>query len=1296
MKKKTLTLTLILILILGCAELIKPTKRPDMQNAIRLKSRIFVPVRRVERKLPEYFKEKSELKRIHVLVQFNKVPSLRVRKNLAEKMKLRVLDPVPERAFFASIPTDISVAKALVDKRLIRWIGRIRPNDKVAPRLLKKEVPAHARRYKKKAELIVQFFGDVNERSQKQALNRHGVKPITRIVPLNGWHVIVNEANILSLAGEDAVKWIVEIPGPVEDDNDGVRSATGVNADPLYDPTGYNLTGNGITVAQWESTHASFVHNDHSARITLGDPPVSPYERPIVHDESVAANGQFDNGEGIYWDTDENGNVSAGDMRATTVGGLAPGNVVLADGDIGTALVLFIQYTGPIIPYEGFTDTVTVNGIYTEGEGIYLDNDFSGKVSDGDTRLTPVGAYAAGSIVSGGSAGPPPVPADTDVGQSIRFLKDAPHYHSTHVAGTVLGDGSQSAVEGGTANQWKGVAPGATLRSYKAGSSIGAMEQGEYLDAAANGVSISTNSWGNRYRGHCHKIDPPNTCYDVGSQFYDAVISGRRSDGTPSGLARQILIFGSAGNSGRPERHTEETAVNGQYDVGESVYWDRDDDGVVSVGDYLRLGLGQPNGTPLVNFNLNEMHDESVNSSSGNYNDGEGIYLDSDSSKTISVGDTRIVARTGSVYADGSIFAAGDTDGGFLRQFMLWGNVRIPNSAKNTIEVASIASDDNILAPSSSRGPTDDGRIKPDLAGPGCQNGGEGGVTSTWPGNIYNTICGTSMSTPAVAGSAALLEEWYRTGCAIVGPTPDIIKALLIHSAEDLTNIPNVGVAFAGPDFAFGYGRARVKEAVELMPHYLKGTAAVLGSTNHTFTIGAIDSFKVTLVWNDPPWLANTAPSAATGILQNDLDLLLIAPDGTQYTPWLADGTNPFTPSTSSVVAAGTPVPANALDHRNTVEQVIVQNAMPGTWTIRVTASGLNLPPQDYVIVSEVLPPNTTDCTANPAADVWVKDNPTDDGTVPSTGAMYLGPDIWNRLNPDGLTTHDNPEFGQPNFLYANIRNNSAVEVKSTIIDAWISTLAVGLVWPDGFVNVGRFNIPNLGPGEVRQIGPLEWSPQEIGHHCMYTRVSSPQDPITFAETSSVWTNAKNSNNIAYKNMTIVNLTSSKSITFLVRNIQKDDADVDIKIDIPDKLLEVGDVQMILSPELEKQWPRKNRRIKGLVPLKKRYRLIRDFEMPTVSLSHKSLKEAMDPEMEKRGLQPQQFALRLPIYKFGAKNTILKGFRMKPRQAERMILTFNSKQTTKAIYHVHVTQQVRGKTIGGILFIVRTGYGKNK
>ncbi len=101
------------------------------------------------------------------------------------------------------------------------------------------------------------------------------------------------------------------------------------------------------------------------------------------------------------------------------------------------------------------------------------------------------------------------------------------------------------------------------------------------------------------------------------------------------------------------------------------------------------------------------------------------------------------------------------------------GTITSPGCAKEAITVGAI--DDNDKVPSwSSRGPTDDGRVKPDLVAPGV------GIISTWKDNSFKSLSGTSMSTPHVSGVVALLLE--------VKPElkPDEIKEILKLTAVDL------------------------------------------------------------------------------------------------------------------------------------------------------------------------------------------------------------------------------------------------------------------------------------------------------------------------------------------------------------------------------------------------------------------------------------------------------------------------------------------------------------------------------
>jgi subtilisin family serine protease len=245
-----------------------------------------------------------------------------------------------------------------------------------------------------------------------------------------------------------------------------------------------------------------------------------------------------------------------------------------------------------------------------------------------------------------------------------------------------------------------------------------------------------------------------------------------------------------------------------------------------------------------------------------------------------------------------------------------------PACAKNHLTVGALNSNDDSVTSFTSWGPCDDGRLKPDVAAPGCQSDDDDGVTSCSSSGGYTVKCGTSMASPTVAGVAALLLQQYRESFP---GRPDfrnsLLRAILAHTAVDLGN--------PGPDYQTGYGSIRARPAVDAIKAERFVEDEVSQGEVYEFTITvllALDSqVKMTLAWDDPAGTPDVDP-----VLVNDLDLRVIGPDQQVHHPWTLDPDNPGDPAVQSV-----------RDGVNNIEQVMISNATSGVY--RVQVEGVNL-----------------------------------------------------------------------------------------------------------------------------------------------------------------------------------------------------------------------------------------------------------------------------------------------------------------------------------------------------------------
>ncbi len=330
------------------------------------------------------------------------------------------------------------------------------------------------------------------------------------------------------------------------------------------------------------------------------------------------------------------------------------------------------------------------------------------------------------------------------------------------------------------------------------------------------------------------------------------------------------------------------------------------------------------------------------------------------------------------------LFAAGNDGDHDQNGQTNYSTVSTPGTSKNAITVGASqnsrperkqGTDTSAIATFSSRGPTTDNRVKPDVVAPGTWIASTRSSQSTdsnfWAphesNKLYGYMGGTSMATPLTAGATALIRQYYVEQQGVT-PRASLLKATLINGATAMNS------AYSWKDA--GWGLVNLNQSLFARPFKFvnedKGLQTNEAQT-YTYQVKKGEPLKITLVWSDYP-----ANPTASKTLVNDLDLSVKGPD-------------------SSITTGNHMLGIKGADRTNNVENVVIQAPQDGTYSVSVNAFNVPQGAQRFALVvsgnvaggAGQSTPLPTDPSPNPP--VVDKEAPTVAITSPMGGTKVSG-----------------------------------------------------------------------------------------------------------------------------------------------------------------------------------------------------------------------------------------------------------------------------------------------------------------
>ena len=276
-----------------------------------------------------------------------------------------------------------------------------------------------------------------------------------------------------------------------------------------------------------------------------------------------------------------------------------------------------------------------------------------------------------------------------------------------------------------------------------------------------------------------------------------------------------------------------------------------------------------------------------------------------------------------------------------------------PMVGRRVIGVAAekISGDPNCLAGFSSRGPTDDERMKPDVVAPGTDilstrsrlapNHSFWGIRSA-DNNHYAYMGGTSMAAPHVSGCAALVREYYRTLRGHDKPSAALVKATLVNGAIALDGDDAIADHAGNPNMHQGFGRVSLsaslpgrRERVQLafIDTWLDDKAGMVGGDVRQYELEIVEAGKplrFCMAYTDHPGRA----------LQNMLEIMVIGPKPARGKPkhWRANAHAPKGMLKGHI-------------RKNNLQVIRIADAPAGVYTLKVSSYEIPHAPQHFALV---------------------------------------------------------------------------------------------------------------------------------------------------------------------------------------------------------------------------------------------------------------------------------------------------------------------------------------------------------